>query len=50
MAAKTHDEYENAFSIDNDDNQKLLLILKSFVHNKENENFVVKAGFEKNEI
>ena len=45
-----HGETENGFSIYDDDNQQLSLILKSFVRIRENENFVVKADFEKNEI
>ena len=45
-----HGKTENAFSIDDDDNQQLSLILKSFVRIRENENFVVKGDFEKNEI
>ena len=40
----------NKTEIDDDDSQQLLLILKSFVRTRENEIFVVKAGFEKNEI
>ena len=50
MTAKKHGETENAFFIDDDDNRQLSLILKSFVRIRENENFVVKADFEKNEI
>ena len=49
MAAK-HDETQNAFSINDDDIQQLSLILKSFVRIRENENFVVKVDFGKNEI
>ena len=44
------DETENAFSINNDDSQQVLLILKSFVCIRKNESFVLKAGFGKNEI
>ena len=40
----------NETEIDDDDSQQLSLILKSFVRIRENENFVVKANFEKNEI
>ena len=36
--------------IDDDHSRQLSLILKSFVRIKENENFVVKADFGKNEI
>ena len=46
----TNDEYDetvNAFSIGDDDNRQLTLILKSFVRIRENVNFVVKADFEK---
>ena len=50
MTAKKHDETENAFSIDDNDTQQLSLILKYFVRIRENEDFVVKADFEKNEI
>ena len=50
MAAKKHDETENAFSIDDNDTQQLSLILKCFVCIRENEDFVVKADFEENEI
>ena len=46
MAANKHYETE----IDDDDSRQLSLILKSFVRIRENENFVVKADFEKNEI
>ena len=45
-----HDETENAFSIFDENNRQLSLILKSFVCIRENENFFVKADFEKNEI
>ena len=44
------DETENAFSINNDDSQQVLLILKSFVCIRKNESFVLKVGFGKNEI
>ena len=40
----------NETEIDDYSSQQLLLILKSFVRIRENENFVVKADFEKNEI
>ena len=40
----------NETGIDDDNSQQLSLILKSFVCIRENENFVVKADFEKNEI
>ena len=50
MMTDKHDKTENAFSIDDDDSWQLSLILKSFVCIRENENFVVKADFEKNEI
>ena len=50
MMAKKHDQTGNAFSIDNDNNRQFSLILKSFVRIREDENFVVKADFEKNEI
>ena len=46
MTTNKHNQTE----IDDDDSQQLLLILKSFVCIRENENFVVKADFEKNEI
>ena len=46
MTANKHNETGN----DDDDSQQLLLILKSFVCIRENEKFVVKADFEKNEI
>ena len=46
MTANKHNETGN----DDDDSQQLLLILKSFVCIRENEKFVVKAGFEKDEI
>ena len=46
MTANKHNKTGN----DDDDSQQLLLILKSFVCIRENENFVVKADFEKNEI
>ena len=42
-----HDETENAFSTDGDDSWQLSLLLKLFVCIRENENFVVKAEFEK---
>ena len=44
----TNKLYES--EIDDDDSQQLLLILRFFVCIRENENFVVKADFEKNEI
>ena len=47
MMTDKYDETENAVSIDNDDSRQLSLILKSFVGIRENENFVVKADFEK---
>ena len=47
MMTDKYDDTENAVSIDNDDSRQLSLILKSFVRIKENENFVVKADFEK---
>ena len=50
MTTDKHDETENAFSADDDRSWQLLLILKSFVCIRENEKFVVKADFEKNEI
>ena len=50
MTAKNHNETDNAFSIDNNDSQQLSLTLKSFVRIRENQDFVVKADFEKNEI
>ena len=37
----------NKTEIDNDDSWQFSLILKSFLHIRENENFVVKADFEK---
>ena len=40
----------NESGTDDDNSRQLLLILKSFVRIRENENFVVKADFEKNEI
>ena len=40
----------NETEIDDYSSQQLLLILKSFVRIRENENFVVKADFEKNKI
>ena len=46
MTTNKHNQTE----IDDDDSRQLLLILKSFVCIRENENFVVKADFEKNEI
>ena len=46
MTTNKHNETE----IDDDDSQQLPLILKSFVCMRENENYVVKADFEKNEI
>ena len=46
MTTNKHNETET----DDDDSPQLLLILKSFVRVRENENFVVKADFEKNEI
>ena len=45
-----HDETENAFSTDGGDSWQLSLLLKLFVCIRENENFVVKAEFEKKEI
>ena len=50
MTTKNHNETDNAFSIDNNDSQQLSLTLKSFVRIRENQDFVVKADFEKNEI
>ena len=47
MTNDEYDETENAFSIGDDDNRQLTLILKSFVRIRENVNFVVKADFEK---
>ena len=47
MMTDKYDETEIAVSIDNDDSRQLSLILKSFVGIRENENFVVKADFEK---
>ena len=48
---KKHDDWKhNETEIDDDDSQQLSLILKSFIRIRENENFVVKADFEKNEI
>ena len=43
MMTNKHSDTE----IDDDDSRQLLLILKSFVFIRENENFVVKADFEK---
>ena len=43
MMTNKHNETE----IDDDDSRQLLLILKSFVFIRENENFVVKTDFEK---
>ena len=40
----------NETGIDDDNSRQLLLILKSFVCIRENENFVVNADFEKHEI
>ena len=46
MMTNKHNETE----IDDGNSRQLPLILKSFVCIRENENFVVKADFEKNEI
>ena len=46
MATNKHNET----GIDDDNSRQLLLILKSFVRIRENENFVVNADFEKHEI
>ena len=46
MTTNKHNETE----IDDGNSWQLSLILKSFVCIRENENFVVKADFEKNEI
>ena len=46
MTTNKHNQTE----INDDDSRQWLLILKSFVCIRENENFVVKADFEKNEI
>ena len=40
----------NESGTDDDNSRQLLLILKSFVRIRENENFVVNADFEKHEI
>ena len=46
MTTNKHNETE----IDNDNSRQLSLILKSSVRIRENENFIVKADFEKHEI
>ena len=50
MTTDKNGKTKNVFSIDNVDSEQLSLILKSFVRMRENENFVVKADFEINEI
>ena len=48
---KKHYNYKHKETeIDDNDSRQLSLILKSFVPIRENENFVVKTDFEKNEI
>ena len=50
MTTKNHNKTDNVFSIDDNDSQQLSLTMKSFVRVRENQDFFVKADFEKNEI
>ena len=50
MTTNKHNETENVFSIGDGDSRHISLIMKSFARIRENENFVVKADFKKNEI